>query len=49
MQVRERIVNMGRVWVCMVLYCSQIQYRHVVAEKKARDLWGMGYAKNQRT
>jgi hypothetical protein len=29
----------------MILYCSQIQYSHMVAQKQARDLWGLGLRK----
>ena len=28
----ERGLVMGRVWVCMLLCCSQIQYNHMVAQ-----------------
>ncbi len=33
-------VGMGRVWVCILLYCSQIQYNHMVTPKQTRGLWG---------
>ena len=45
MQVRGRSVGMGRVWVCMLICCSQIQYRKMVAQKQALGLWGLGCAK----
>ena len=38
MHMRVRIVSMGRVWVCMILCCSQIQYIHMVAPKQAQGL-----------
>ena len=40
---------MERVWMCIPLCYSQIQYRHMVEEKEARDLWGLDCAKNRRT
>jgi hypothetical protein len=43
-----KIVVMGRVWVCMLLCCSQIHYRHMVAYKQTRGLGGLGCAKNQK-
>jgi hypothetical protein len=36
---------MGRVCVCMLLYCSRIHYNHMVAQKQTRVLWGLSYAK----
>jgi hypothetical protein len=32
---------MGRMWVWMILCCSQIQYRHMVTQKKTRGLFGL--------
>jgi hypothetical protein len=43
-----RRVNMGRVWVCMLLCYSQIQYIHMVAQKQTLVLWGLNCANNQR-
>ncbi len=40
-QVTERNVGMERVWVCILRCCRQIQYRHMVEEKEALDLWGV--------
>jgi hypothetical protein len=37
---------MRRVWVYILLYCSQIQYRLMVAQKQTRGLWGLVCAKN---
>ena len=33
-QVRVRNVDIGRVWVCVLLFFSQIQYNHMVTPKK---------------
>jgi hypothetical protein len=48
-EVIERSVGMGRVWVCILLYSSEIQYKNMVVEKQTLDLWGLGCVKNQRT
>ena len=44
MHMRVRSVRMGRVWVCILLYFSQIHYSHMVAQKQAQ---GLGCAKKQ--
>ena len=36
---------MGRVGVCMLLCCSQIHNSHMVAQKQAQGLGGLGCAK----
>ena len=36
---------MGRVWVCMILYCSQIHYIHMVASKSNTRTEGVGLRK----
>ncbi len=36
---------MRRVWVYMLLCCSQIQYRFMVAQKQSRGLMGVGLRK----
>ena len=41
--------SMGRVWVCMILYFSQIHYSQMVVQKQVQDLGGLGCSKNQRT
>jgi hypothetical protein len=46
--VRVKSVVMVRVWVCMLLYCSQIHYRYMVAENQSLVLWGLGCAKKQK-
>jgi hypothetical protein len=44
--MRVRSVSMGRVWVCMLPCCSQIHYSHMVAQKQAQGVGGLGCAKN---
>ena len=42
--MRVNNVDIGRVGVCMLLCCSQIHYSHMVAQKQARGLRGLGCA-----
>ena len=43
--MRVRSVNMGRVWVYILLYCSQRHYSHMITENQAQFLGGVGLRK----
>ena len=45
--MRVTSVDMGRVGVCMLLYCSQIHYSHMVVQKQTRVL-GVGLCKKSK-